>query len=60
MTSMSDQERPPLLKIRIPRDLHADLKQRAQIEDLPLNRVVVRMLRKGMREWKPHDNSDVE
>jgi hypothetical protein len=40
------------LQVRLPADLHAEIKQLTEEEDRPLNRTIIRLLRAGLHSHR--------
>jgi hypothetical protein len=41
------------LQVRLPEDLHAEIRRLTEEEDRPLNRTVIRLLRAGLERYRP-------
>ena len=49
------------LQVRLPDDLHAEIRRLTEQEDRPLNRTIVRLLRAGLEHYRgdgPRDRQD--
>lgn len=42
------QGKPVALQVRLPEDLHAEIRRLSEDEDRPLNRTIIRLLRAGL------------
>jgi hypothetical protein len=40
------------LQIRLPEDLHAEIRRLTEEEDRPLNRTIIRLLRAGLEHYR--------
>lgn len=46
------RKKPVALQVRLPDDLHAEIKQLTEEEDRPLNRTIIRLLRAGLEHYR--------
>lgn len=57
-TSM--QGKPVALQVRLPEDLHAEIRRLSEDEDRPLNRTIIRLLRAGLEAQRRQPREQVD